>query len=467
MKKLFGDRAFYRTTLGIVIPVIIQNGISNFIGLLDNIMVGRVGTEQMSGVSIANTLIFIFNLCIFGAVSGAGIFSAQFYGSGDNDGVRNTTLFKVISTTILTAICIGIFIAFGEPLIAFYLKDDVAGSATATLAYGKEYLMIMLVGLLPFALTQAYASTLRETGETVLPMTAGIISMFVNLTLNYVLIFGKLGAPVMGVAGAAIATVISRFVELGIVAIVAHARRKAHPFLVGLYTRAKLPLRLVSDIIKKGMPLMVNEVLWSCGIAMLTQCYSTRGLSVVAALNITNTVANFFNVVFFSMGNAIAIIVGQQLGANKFDEAKGSAVKLTTLGVISSAVTAVAMSLLAPYFPLIYNTSEQVRDLATSLLLCCALMMPIRSFAHCCYFTLRSGGKTLITFLFDSAFMWLIVVPIAFLLSRYTALTIIALYLICESLEFIKCIVGSIMVKTGIWINNLVDNQKEVVPVEQ
>lgn len=459
MKKYIGDRAFYRMTLTIILPIIVQNGITNFISLLDNVMVGRVGTEQMSGVAIANQLLFIFNLCIFGAVSGAGIFTAQFFGSGDHKGVRNTMFFKLLSCTLLTAGCIAILAAFGTPLISLYLKEDGGGSVENTLAYGMDYMRVMLFGLIPFSVTQCYASTMRECGETRLPMFASIAGTVVNLVFNYILIFGKFGAPMLGVTGAAIATVLSRIVEMLIVILAAHGNRRKFPFFRGLYTKSRLPLKLVWAIILKGTPLTANEVLWSVGMAFLMQNYSTRGLSVVAALNINSTATNFFSAVFFSMGNAIAIIVGQQLGASEFDRARDSARKLIFLGVSCSAAIAVIMAALSPFIPYVYNTTSFVRSTATSLLLCAALLMPLNSFSNNCYFTIRSGGKVFITFLFDSTFVWGISVPASYLLSRFTDLPIVPLYLCCQSLEMIKCIIGWIMVKKGIWVNNIISDK--------
>ena len=205
VKRWVGSRAFYRTLLAVMIPILIQNGITNFINLLDNVMVGQVGTEQMSGVSIVNQLIFVFNLCVFGAISGAGIFGAQFYGKGDHDGVRYTFRFKLIVALALYVLATLILLCFGEELIGFYLHEgSETGDLALTLESAKAYLSILLVGLLPFTVTQIYASTLREIGHTVPPMAAGIAGVLVNLTLNYVLIFGKLGAPAMGVSGAAL-----------------------------------------------------------------------------------------------------------------------------------------------------------------------------------------------------------------------------------------------------------------------
>ena len=219
LRSLVGTRAFYKKVLLVAVPIMIQNGITNFVSLLDNIMVGQVGTEQMSGVAIANQLVFIFNLCIFGAVAGAGILGAQFYGSGNAEGVRDTFRFKLLFGVILSAIFAVIFLTVGEPLIQQFIhQGEGIGDLEATRSYGKAYLEVIVIGILPFALTQCYSGTLRETGETVIPMIGGIIAVCVNLVFNYILIFGKLGAPELGCVGAAIATVLSRFVELAIVA---------------------------------------------------------------------------------------------------------------------------------------------------------------------------------------------------------------------------------------------------------
>ena len=188
--RFIGDRAFYRRVFGVAIPIIIQSGITNFVSMLDNIMVGQIGTVPMSGVSIVNGILFVFNLCIFGGTAGAGIFTAQFYGSGDDDGIRHTFRFKILLSLVLGFLGIAIFLAGGTSLIGLYLTGEGdAAMASDTLQHGLKYLHVMLWGLIPFALTTTYSSTLRECGESVVPMVGGVVAVFVNLILNYVLIF--------------------------------------------------------------------------------------------------------------------------------------------------------------------------------------------------------------------------------------------------------------------------------------
>lgn len=461
MRKFIGDKAFYRMVLAVVIPIVIQNGITNFVSLLDNLMVGQVGTEQMSGVAIANQLMFIFNLAIFGAVSGAGIFGAQFFGNRDYEGVRNAFRFKIYICTAVCGIAAFVFLVFGRDLVSLYLNGEDSGTdAAATLEYGVQYLRVMVLGTVPFALGQIYAGTLRESGETVLPMKAGIIAVLVNLVFNYLLIFGNFGFPKLGAVGAALATVLSRFVEVAIIVLVSHRRKLDFPYFEGLYRTLRIPRALVRSIILRGMPLFVNELLWAMAMATLTQCYSFRGLAVVAGLNIATTTTNLFNVVFLSLGNAVGILVGHQLGAGETERARDTDNKLLFFSVASCVVIGSIMALVSPFIPQLYNTNENVRSLATEFLLVSSAYMPIGGFLHSCYFTLRAGGKTGITFLFDCVFIWIISVPLAFCLTRFTGFGIVPIYFICQFADLIKCVIGFILLKKGVWIQNIVSNQQ-------
>ena len=452
------DRTFYKRILSVALPMMVQNGISNFVQMLDNLMVGQVGTIPMSGVAIVNQLMFVFNICIFGAVSGAGIFTAQFEGKADHEGIRNTFRYKLLVALGLSLAGAGIFLAFGRELIGLYLTGEGTPEEIArTMDYGLRYLGVMLLGLLPFALCNAYAGTLRETGETTVPMAAGIAAVLVNLVGNYILIFGHFGAPALGVEGAAIATVLSRYVELAIVAGWTHSHKLRHPFIVGALRDLRIPGKLARDITVKGMPLLINEFLWSTGMATLSQCYSTRGLDVVAALNIATTISQLSNVVFLSLGNAVGILMGQMLGAGVPEEQirRDNRRMIRLCVVVCFAIGAVTM-LLSGAFAGLYNTTDTVRSIAVGLICLTAVMMPVNSWNNAMYFTLRSGGQTFITFIFDSGFSWCVCVPVAFLLSRFTTLPILPLYGICVGVDVFKIFIGKYLLDKGIWIRRIV-----------
>ena len=455
-KKYIGDRAFYRNLLAVMFPILVQNAITNFISLLDNVMVGQVGTEQMSGVSIVNQLLFVFYLCIFGAISGAGLFSAQFFGKRDHEGVRHTFRFKLYSSLVLYAFAMGIFLALGEPLIKLYLHEGgETGDIALTMRYAKEYLAVSLIGLFPYTVTQIYAGTLREIGHTVPPMSAGILGVLVNLTLNYILIFGHFRAPALGVEGAAIATVIARFTECAAVILWAHTHPQKCEFIKGVYRSFRVPVSLMKQIFRTGTPLLLNETVWAAGQAVLLQCYSVRGIAVVSAMNISNTIFNTFSVLFMAVGSAVAILLGHQLGAGHRQQAREDAAKMIAFSLFMGCLTAGLVAICAAFFPNLYNTTDEVRRLATQLTLVSALTAPLHAYLHATYFTIRSGGKTLITFLFDSGYVWAVSVVIAFTLSRFTTLPAVTVYLICQLADLLKALIGTLLVRSGTWANDI------------
>ncbi len=456
IRKYIGTKDFYKMVLAIAIPIMVQNGISQFVSVLDNLMVGRLGTEQMSGVAIANQLIFIYNVTIFGGLSGAGIFGAQFAGKGDNEGIRQVFRFKIYIALAVFVVGFVVLNFFNEPIIRIFLHDSNSGDLELTLKYGQEYIRMMLWGLAPFAMAQMYATSLRETGETKQPMIASIIAVATNLVLNYILIFGKLGVPAMGAKGAALATVISRFVELIVIARWAHTNTDKVPFFAGVYKTLRVPRKLGIDIAKQGIPLLFNEIMWSMGMAMLTQCYSMRGLTVVAATNICYTISNLFNVVFLALGNSIGIIVGNLLGAGKLEEAVDTDRKMIAFSIVSCVFVGGLLAMTSGLMPRLYNTTDEVKHLAKLFIIISACYMPFDACSNACYFTLRSGGKTKITMLFDSGYTWLVMIPLTAFLAYLTDMPIVTLFIVSYLPQIPKCAAGLLLVKSGKWIKNLV-----------
>ena len=456
-EKYIGDAAFYKRYLCLALPMILQNAITNLVSFLDNIMVGQLGTEPMSGVAIVNQLIFVYNLAIFGAVSAASIFGAQYFGKGNHKGHMHSFRFKLYATLTVTAVTILLFVTKGSALISLYLTDTTGSGATeVALQYGLEYLAIMMVGLIPFAINQSYATNIKETGQTLIPMIASFVAVGTNAILDYVLIFGLGPIPKLGVAGAALATVIARYIEALIVIVWAHAHKDKNRYLEGAYRGFGIPKAEFKVIIIKGFPLMLNEILWAAGMTTVTQCYSIRGLEVIAGLNIATTITNLFNIIYIQLGACISIVVGQYLGAGKLKEAKDADNKMIVFSVFCCVVVAAGMLLIGGFFPQIYNTSEQIKALAKSFIAVSAIIMPFCAFSHSSYFTLRSGGKTMVTFLFDSVFTWVVVVPSAFILAHYTGLGIVSVYFLVQATELIKVVIGYFMVKSNVWVVQMV-----------
>ena len=457
LKSYIGDKAFYKKTLALVLPMIIQNAVTNFVNMLDNFMVGSLGDEAVSGVAIDNQFIFVFNLAIFGAVSAAGIFTAQFNGRGDTDGVRNTMRMKLIICMLVGIAGVAIFSLFGDGLINSFIHEgsDVKGDPSLVFECGKSYLIYMIIGLIPFALSQAYASTLRETGETFVPMVASGVSVATNFVFNALLIFGLFGFPKLGVAGAAIATTISRFIEVAILVYWTHRNKEKCPFIVDIFRNFSIPLPLVKQIAIKGAPILLNEFFWSLSVTMRNQCYSERSEFVVTGISIAFTLQNLLSVAYFALSSAIAIIVGNLLGEGKLEEAKETDKKLLAFATFVGGIMTVIQLCLAPLFPMLYNVSEEARDMSTFIMVCYGLSMPAAALATSTYYTIRSGGRVFITMLFDSVYAWVIVMPVVFALTYLTNIPFEYLLPIMLVVENLKLIPGLILVNKGIWVRQL------------
>ncbi|XME03033.1 MATE family efflux transporter [Lachnospiraceae bacterium C1.1] len=456
-EKFIGDRDFYRRYIYLAVPMIIQNAITNFVSFLDNIMVGQLGEEAISAVATVNQLVFIFYLSVFGVAAAGGIYGAQFYGKKDHTGHMYSFRFKLYAVIIVAIIGISLFLNFGENFISLFLTET-DGNISKALAtdYGLKYLNIILIGLLPFAINQAYSTTIKETGKTVIPMLSGMAAVATNAILDYCLIFGPGPLPELGVEGAAIATVVSRYIELAIVIIWAHSHKNENKYLKNAFAKFGLPRNIVIKILQSGTPLMINEVLWAAGVSAVTQSYSVRGMNVLTSISISNTVSNLFNIVFIQLGACIGIIVGQYLGAGKLKEAKDADNKMIVFSVGCCMVMAAVMMLCGRLFPMLYNVNEDIRALATKFIMIQALWMPFCSFSHCSYFTLRSGGKTFVTFLFDSVFTWVVMASFAYILTHYSGLNIVLIYFLVQGTEIIKCTIGFFMVKSNVWLVQIV-----------
>ena len=452
------DKQVYKKLLLIAIPMMIQNGISNFVNLLDNLMIGELGTNAISGVAIANQLIFVFYLLTFGATAGVGIFTAQYHGKGDTEGIRYSFRFKIILNTILSALSILVFALAAPFLVELFLHGDGnPADAAEILDIGVDYIKVMLIGLIPIGLTQAYAGTLKDLGKTKVPMVASLCAIVVNLIGNALLIYGMLGLPALGAVGAAIATVISRFVELGILIIYTGKNADRFPFIKGAFSSFKVPSDLARKFFVKALPLMANETLWALGMTMINQCYSYRSLDAVAAINIESTIWNLMGVSFIAMGEAVGIVMGHILGSGDLSTAKEKAYKMRRFTVLCGVVFGAIMVGIAPFFPLLYSTTDYIRHMATGFIMIAGVTMPFCAYSHASYFIIRAGGNAFITVIFDAVYTWVIVVVTAYVLSRYTSLSVTWMVAIIRSLEFFKSMIGFFMVRSGIWVRNIVN----------
>lgn len=459
MKKFIGNKAFYKEVFAIILPIMIQQGITTFVGLLDNVMVGQLNGDAISGVAIANQIMFIVTICYIGGLAGPGIFIAQYFGAKNDNALKEAFRAKIILTVFITIIAMVLLFIFKEPMIRSFAKSDSGSSGIyneAVIKYGVQYLGIMIMSLPVFGIIQLFASTFREIKETKVPMFAGIAAVLVNLSLNSLLIFGLFGFPRLEVRGAAIATIIARVVEVSILIYIAYKNEMI--FTQNIFKHFYIEPKRFKLMLRKTLPLLSNELLWSSSTTIILFAYAQRGTSVIEAFTISSTVSNLFFIIFGALATGISVMVGNELGANQIELAKENAYKLLFFAIVMCLTFGLILAGLAPITPLLYNVTEAVRWQATQFMWVIASLMWVFAFNAGIFFILRAGGMVVITFLFDATFAWVVAVPLALVLSIYTSIPILLVYIIVESVSIFKGLIGIQIVKNGKWARNLTEH---------
>jgi len=446
-KKFIGDRNFYQRVIRLSIPVMIQTGISSFVSLLDNLMIGQLNQNAIAAVTVSNQILFVLMIALFGGLAGPGIFLAQFFGANDKEGVQQSFRIKLIfALAIITAFLL-VFFNYGNQIIALFLQDPITIGLTA------DYFFISLIGYVPFTISVIYSSSFRESAESKIPMITGLAAVFVNFVFNLLLIFGLLFFPRLEVTGAAIATVIARVVEA--LMLVAYAHRRKFMFADKVYQSIKININLLKKVLVKGLPLVTSEILWSGGMTALFLAYSSFGEEVIAAMNINNTISNLFFITFGAMASAIAVFVGGELGANRLDTAKDNAYKMIAFGTAIGIVAGVMLISLSGIIPNLYQVSDFVKELATYFAIVTGFVFGIYSYNASSFFVLRAGGATKATFFFDAIFTWFVQVSFVAGLVYFTDLSVYVIFALSMISDVLKAVLGTMFIRSGIWIKNL------------
>ena len=453
MRSFIGDRHFYKRLFAISLPIVLQQLLTSSLQLIDNLMVGDLGELAIGSVSVVNQLYFVIILITFGALGGAGIFTAQYFGSKEEEKLKQTFRFKLIVALLLVILSIVVFSVLGEYLIGFFTENQV------TIAGGMDYLNIVKWSMLPWAFSIAISTTFREIGTTkpLLWITLGAI--ITNTVLNYLLIFGNFGFPNLGIEGAAYATLASRVVEFLLMFVL--LIRKGKIFNTKIKDVFKIDALILKAIIIMALPLLLNEFFWSMGQTMFLQSYSTRGDSALAAMNITNAISQLVFVTFGGIGTGIAVMVGNTLGMNQLEVAKDNAKKVIAFAVAFAFVTGMMLFILSFFILDLYDITETTKRIAANNIRINAIFIPVYSFNVSMYFTLRAGGDTRSTMMMDSGYMWVVQVPLIFILARVTNLNVIMLFLIVQLLELPKSVFALSRYKKENWVRNLaIENQE-------
>lgn len=453
MLKLKENKKFYLHVLAIAIPFMLQQLITSSVNLLDNLMVGQLGDAAIAGVAAANRYYMIANFGIFGVGGAMSIFLAQYFGAKDEEHVKQTFRYGILSAYVIVTPFIILGYLFPTQILSFFTND------LEVIQMGTDYLKLAILTYIPMALSMTIGNAMRSLGETKVPMYSSIVAILTNAFFNYVLIFGHFGFPAMGVAGAAYGTIIARIVEAGIFLVV--TKHLDFMFKTAVRDLFKISKKLAKAITIKAVPLTANEIFWSSGMSILFMFYSTRGKEVMAGMSISGSVADLFFTLFGGMAVATTVVVSQVLGANKLEEARSNAYLMIRFSMMLAVVLGLLMfgfSYIAPNF---YNVTDYSRETATTFLRIMSFMFWIYMTNAQCFFILRAGGDTKSTLLMDSVFMWTVNLPAVGLVTYLTGWNVYALYLVGQSTDFLKLIIAYGLVRKEKWVKNLAHTHEE------
>lgn len=447
LKKFIGTKEFYKEAIMIALPIMLQQFVTSFVNLIDNVMIGSVGASALTSVTVANKFYMVYNSTMFGLCGAAGIFLAQFYGAK-----RNRRCQDVFNINLTCCILIGVFFTS----LAAFFPAFILGLFTKTpeiMGLGLEYLDVIKFSYLPNAISFTIMMGFRAVGINAIQLKVGVVTVATNTFLNYCLIYGHFGFPILGVKGAAIATLIARIVEMVIYSVI--LLRKKHFFYWDLTGMWHLDLKLLKGMFEKAIPLTANEIMFSVGMAMVFKSYMRVDEYLVAAITVVDTVINIAFIIFGGLSSAVSILIGKRLGANELEEAKENSVKLIAFGAMVSVGIGVILFIAAAYIPLIYNLDDVINQTITTLLRVKAFLLPVYVINVCVFFTLRAGGDARSTLIMDSGFLWGVSVLVSTILSIFTSINLVALFVVIESLDIIKLIVSTYYLRKGTWVRNL------------
>ena len=458
MKKLIGSKRFYKMVLAICIPIVIQNGFTNLASLLDNIMIGQLGTLSMSGVSITNQLLQVFNVTIFGAMSGPGIFMAQFYGKKNKEGVENCFRIKLIIGIIIALLAIFLFYTFGQQLISLYLNDNPTDSLK-TLNYGMNYLKIMLVGLIPFVITQVYSSSLRETGNTVLPMIASVVAVIVNFCINYILIFGHFGFPEMGIQGAAVGTLTARMLELLIIVVyIWKIDTKVRLFDINLFRTIFSPenRKIWGAFFKVAFPIMCSGMIWAISVPMQTAILGHLSADAIAANSVSSTFFQYLKVIVIAISSASAVVIGKDIGEGDIERVKSDGRTLSVIDVLIGIVLASLLFVLRGPLLSMYKLTDTAAVLANHFIMIMSVVMVGMSYQMpVSVGVIQGGGDTRFSMYMNMISTWGIVMPLSFLAAFVWKLPVELVVVAVQSDQLFKGIPVFLRFRSYKWIHKL------------
>ncbi len=442
------DKRFYRLLFSIALPIAVQNLITFMVSMVDTLMVGALGEIQLSAVSIANNLFFVLTILMFGLAGGSNIMISQYWGKGNIK-----TIHKILA--IMYRVCLlitGIFI-----FIAVFLPKYFMGIFTtdkAVIEFGASYLRIVCIGYLFYSITNCTIMMLRSVKTVSISIIVYTASLVVNSILNWILIFGNLGAPELGIRGAAIATVCARITEFSIVLIFMFIYERK--IGIKLEHLLKLDKEILKDYVGLCTPVLCNELLWAIGASMISVIVGRMGTEVVAANSINGVAHQFVTVFIFGMSNATAVIIGNTIGEGKKEKAKEYAYSIGVFSVVMGCISGLMILLIKPFVVNFYNVSYSTKLIAMEIMTVTSGIIVFQSLAsNFMMGVLRGGGDAKFVLINDLIFMWLVAIPGGFFVAFVLELPVALVFLVIKCDEILKSLTSVYRVISGKWVNDV------------
>lgn len=447
-KDMFRDSNFLKKAVRIAMPVAMQGMLNTIVNLVDTMMIGSMGAASIAAVGLANKVFFVFNLLVFGIVSGSGILAAQYWGNGDIKNIR-----KVMGLSLFAGIGGSLFFVFPAVLCPGTVMRIFTVSESS-IAIGASYLVVAALSYPFIAVTNVYVAMLRAVNHVKAPVIISCIAIGINIALNYTLIFGHFGAPAMGVVGAALATVTARMTESLLIIFVVYYNKL--PLACRVREMVGYSKAFLRQFFRTSAPVIANEFMWGLGVTMYSLVYGRMGDDAVAAITIATTIQDIVVVLFQGISAATAVILGNELGAGKIKRAEQYAKHFFLLQfIITLSAAAVCLAIRWPMIGM-YNVSERVAGDISLCIIVFAIYMPFKMFNFVNIVgVLRSGGDTKMCLFLDTSGVWVIGIPLAFIGGLFFKLPIYSVYAMVMLEEVYKAVFGYIRYRQKKWLRNL------------
>lgn len=460
IKIMLKDKSFLKKALAITIPIALQNMLNNVLNLVDTLMIGQLGETSIAGVGLANKVFFVFILLIFGICSGSGVLASQYWGKREIINIRRVLRMSLILGGVASFLFLIPAMLFPKIVMSIFTPEK------GTIAIGAAYLGIVAISYPLTAVSNVYVAILRSMNYVKLPVIITSIAIGINVIFNYLFIFGKFGFPEMGVAGAALATVIARAVEFCLLLIVIHLHKAGDDgigdFVHTKYKKIKEGISFfnkafVVKYLRTASPVIANEFMWGLGVTMYALVYGRMGVAATAAITISNNVESVALVFFFGICSAAAVILGNELGADELEKAKEHAKNFIILQFGLTLVGATITLLLRGPIISMFNVSGIVAHYSSICLTVFAFYMPVRMLNTLFIVAIfRSGGDTKVALFLDVTGVWLIGIPMAILGGLILKLPIYIVYGMILLEEIYKLILGYLRYRQKKWVKNIV-----------